>query len=120
MTFCVLWFPLTIAPTNSFMPRTHLFSERNMYIPSFGLCLFFAVILYLIGFKGRAKKHGAIWGTFLILFICTAFSAMIVQRNQVYASPSTLWADTFKKSPKTLINNYSSFFDPVFNTASNA
>ncbi|MEE3348011.1 MAG: tetratricopeptide repeat protein [Nitrospinota bacterium] len=102
LTFCVLWFPLTIAPTNSFMPRTHLFSERNMYIPSFGLCLFFAVILYLIGFKGRAKKHGAIWGTFLILFICTAFSAMIVQRNQVYASPSTLWADTFKKSPNKL------------------
>ena len=73
-----------------------------MYIPSFGLCLFFAVILYLIGFKGRAKKHGAIWGTVLILFICTAFSAMIVQRNQVYASPSTLWADTFKKSPNKL------------------
>ena len=98
LTFCVLWFPLTIAPTNSFMPRTHLFSERNMYIPSFGLCLFFAVLLYLIADK--AKKRGMIWGAVLLIFICT--SIMVVKRNQVYASPSTLWADTFKKSPNKL------------------
>lgn len=102
MTFCVLWFPLTIAPTNSFMPRTHLFSERNMYIPSFGLCLFFAVIIFLIGFKGRTERRGANLGTILILFICIAFSAMVVKRNQVYTLPSTLWADTFKKSPNKL------------------
>jgi protein O-mannosyl-transferase len=102
LTFCVLWFPLTIAPTNSFMPRTHLFSERNMYIPLFGLCLFFAVIIYLIGFKGREKRSELIWGTVLILFIATTFSAMVVKRNQAYASPSTLWADTFKKTPNKL------------------
>ncbi|MBC8286261.1 MAG: tetratricopeptide repeat protein [Nitrospinae bacterium] len=99
LTFCVLWFPLTIAPTNSFMERTHLFSERNMYIPSFGLCLFFAVVLFLIG---RSQKRGALWGACLLLFICTAFSVMVVKRNQVYTSPSSLWADTFKKSPNKL------------------
>ena len=97
LTFCVLWFPLTIAPTNSFMERTHLFSERNMYIPSFGLCLFFAVILYL-----ASKTRSAIWGTTLLLFIFTTFTIMTVKRNQVYASPSSLWADTFKKSPNKL------------------
>ena len=99
LTFCVLWFPLTIAPTNSFMERTHLFSERNMYIPLFGLCLFFAVILFLIG---KAQKHGAVWGTCLLLLIFTTFSTLVVKRNQVYASPSSLWADTFKKSPQKL------------------
>ena len=99
LTFCVLWFPLTIAPTNSFMERTHLFSERNMYIPLFGLCLFLAVILFLIC---KTQKQSALWGTCLLLFICTAFSTMVVKRNQAYASPSSLWADTFKKSPKKL------------------
>ena len=99
LTFCVLWFPLTIAPTNSFMERTHLFSERNMYIPLFGLCLFFAVVLYLIC---RAQKHSNVWGTCVLLFICAAFSTMVVKRNQAYASPSSLWADTFKKSPNKL------------------
>ncbi|MBT3921354.1 MAG: tetratricopeptide repeat protein [Nitrospina sp.] len=100
LTFCVLWFPLTIAPTNSFMLRTHLFSERNMYIPSFGLCLFLAVVLFLVGFENRTRN--TIWGTALIIFICANFSALIVKRNQVYASPSSLWADTFKKSPNKL------------------
>ena len=99
LTFCVLWFPLTIAPTNSFMERAHLFSERNMYIPLFGLCLFFAVILFLIC---KTQKHSAIWGTCLLLFIGTAFSSMVIKRNQAYASPSALWADTFKKSPNKL------------------
>jgi protein O-mannosyl-transferase len=99
LTFCVLWFPLTIAPTNSFMERTHLFSERNMYIPLFGLCLFFAVVLFLIC---KTQKHSTIWGTCLLLFICTAFSSMVIKRNQAYTSPSSLWADTFKKSPNKL------------------
>ena len=99
LTFCVLWFPLTIAPTNSFMERTHLFSERNMYIPLFGLCLFLAVILFLIC---RIQKHSTIWGTCLLLFICTAFSTMVMKRNQAYDSPSSLWADTYKKSPNKL------------------
>jgi protein O-mannosyl-transferase len=99
LTFCILWFPLTIAPTNSFIERTHLFSERNMYVPSFGLCLLFAVVLFLIS---KTLKHGTIWGACLILFICTAFSAMVLKRNQVYNSPSSLWADTFRKSPKKL------------------
>ncbi|MBT6347169.1 MAG: tetratricopeptide repeat protein [Nitrospina sp.] len=102
LTFCILWFPLTIAPTNSFMPRTHLFSERNMYIPSFGLCLFFAVVLYLVGFKDKQEKHRPLWGALVLILICTTFSALVVKRNQVYASPSTLWADTFKKSPYKL------------------
>jgi tetratricopeptide (TPR) repeat protein len=99
LTFCVLWFPLTIAPTNSFMERAHLFSERNMYIPLFGLCLFFAVILFLIC---KTQKHSALGGTCLVLFIGIAFSSMVIKRNQTYASPSSLWADTFKKSPNKL------------------
>jgi tetratricopeptide (TPR) repeat protein len=81
------------------MERAHLFSERNMYIPLFGLCLFFAVILFLIC---KTQKHSALWGTCLLLFIGTAFSSMVIKRNQAYASPSSLWADTFKKSPHKL------------------
>ena len=99
LTFCILWFPFTIAPTNSFMERTHLFSERNMYIPSFGLCLLFAVVFFLIS---KTQKQHALWRNCLLLFICAAFSAMVIKRNQVYSSPSSLWADTFRKSPKKL------------------
>lgn len=98
LSFSALWFLITLTPTNSVMPRTHLFSERNLYVPYFGLSLFFAVVLYLVFFK--EKKN---WiGVSLILAIGLGFSSLVVKRNQVYASPSSLWADTFKKTPQKL------------------
>ncbi|MBC8283920.1 MAG: tetratricopeptide repeat protein [Nitrospinae bacterium] len=100
LSFSALWFLITLAPTNSVMPRTHLFSERNLYIPYFGLCLFFAVVLYLIFFKENCNKY--LRGVSLVLAIGLSFSALVVKRNQAYASPSSLWADTFKKTPNKL------------------
>jgi len=97
LSFSVLWFLITLAPSNSIMPRTHLFSERNLYLPYFGLCLFFAVIIYLIFFKETRNK--LFWGVSLVLLIGISFSSLVVKRNQAYAAPSSLWADTLKKNP---------------------
>jgi len=98
LSFSTLWFLITLAPTNSVMPRTHLFSERNLYVPYFGLSLFVAVILYLVFFKERKN-----WiGISLILAIGLSFSSLVVKRNQAYALPSSLWADTFQKTPHKL------------------
>ena len=110
LSFSCLWFLITLAPTNSVMPRVHLFSERNLYIPYFGLSLFFAVVLYLIFFK--EGRNRTLLGLSLMLAIGLGFSSLVVKRNQAYASPSSLWADTFKKTPnklsigKTLSINY--------------
>jgi len=98
LSFSCLWFLITLAPTNSVMPRVHLFSERNLYIPYFGLSLFFAVILYLIFFKENRNKTSIV----LLLLVGISFSSLVVKRNQTYASPSSLWADTFKKTPNKL------------------
>ena len=102
LSFSVLWFFITLSPTNSFMPRTHLFSERNLYIPSFGICLFFAVILYLIFFRENELRKKALVGMSLILAIGLSFAFLVVKRNQAYASPSSLWADNFEKTPHKL------------------
>jgi protein O-mannosyl-transferase len=98
LSFSCLWFLITLAPTNSFIPRTHLFSERNLYVPYFGLSLFFAVILYLIFFKENRNKTAMT----LLLVVGLSFSSLAIKRNQTYASPSALWADTFKKNPSKL------------------
>ena len=100
LSFSSLWFLITLAPTNSVMPRAHLFSERNLYVPSFGLSLFFAVILYMFLFKEEKKKNWV--GISLVLAIGLVFSSLVVKRNQAYASSSSLWADTFEKTPKKL------------------
>ncbi|MZH05589.1 MAG: tetratricopeptide repeat protein [Nitrospinae bacterium] len=100
LSFASLWFFITLAPTNSVMPRVPLFSERNLYIPYFGLSLLFSVILYLLFFKERQKKN---WlGIALVLAIGLCFSSLAAKRNQAYASPSSLWADTFEKTPKKI------------------
>ncbi|MBT5472003.1 MAG: tetratricopeptide repeat protein [Nitrospina sp.] len=98
LSFSCLWFLITLAPTNSVIPRTHLFSERNLYVPYFGLSLFSAVILYLIFFKENRNKIAIT----LLLVVGLSFSSLVVKRNQTYASPSSLWADTFKKTPSKL------------------
>jgi protein O-mannosyl-transferase len=102
LSFSVLWFLITLAPTNSVMPRVHLLSERNLYIPYFGLSLFFAVIFYLIFFHENQNRKKTLIGASLILAIGLGFSSLVVKRNQAYASPSSLWADTFKKTPQKL------------------
>jgi protein O-mannosyl-transferase len=98
LSFSCLWFLITLAPTNSVMPRMHLLSERNLYVPYFGLSLFFAVILYLIFFKENRNKTAIT----LLLLVGIGFSSLVVNRNQDYFSPSSLWADTFKKTPSKL------------------
>lgn len=98
LSFSCLWFLITLAPTNSVIPRTHLFSERNLYVPYFGLSLFLAVILYLKFFKEKQNKTAIA----LLLVVGISFSSLVVKRNQTYASPSSLWADTFKKTPNKL------------------
>ena len=100
LSFSILWFLITLAPSNSIMPRINLFSERNLYLPYFGLCLFFAVIIYLIFFKDA--RNNFLWGVSLVLLIGISFSSLVVKRNQAYATPSSLWADTFKKNPNKL------------------
>jgi len=100
LSFSILWFLITLAPSNSIMPRTHLFSERNLYLPYFGFCLFSAVVIYLIFFKENRNKF--VWGLSLLLLIGTCFASLVVKRNQSYATPSSLWADTFKKNPEKL------------------
>jgi protein O-mannosyl-transferase len=98
LSFSYLWFLITLTPTNSVMPRTQLLSERNLYIPYFGLSLFVAVILYLT-FLNKNRNKVAIA---LLLLVGFSFSSLVVKRNQDYSSQSSLWADTFKKSPNKL------------------
>jgi protein O-mannosyl-transferase len=97
VTFCVLWYLLTIAPTNSFLPRLDLLSERNLYIPSFGVFLlvaFFATTM----FHAQDSIHRKI--SISCLLMALAFQiTLLFDRNVVYQSNTLLWEDTVKKAP---------------------
>jgi len=95
--FCILWFLLTIAPTNSFLPRLDLLSERNLYIPSFGFFLLMASLassLFLS--QGPALRKT---GTFALVMILAFHTVLLIDRNTTHSSNIALWEDTVKKAP---------------------
>ncbi len=111
--FSILWFLITLAPTNSFLPRTDLLSERNLYLPSFGLILMAAVMIWTlidcIHKHSLALRFSAVSGLVLIYIL---YSALLIERNSVYRSNILLWEDTVKKSPGKLraLHNLSHFY----------
>lgn len=111
--FAILWFLITLSPTNSFLPRTDLLSERNLYLPSFGLTLLAAVMIWSVVVSLR--KHSSalrISGVSCLIAVLILFSALLIQRNSVYRSNILLWEDTVIKSPGKLraLHNLSHFY----------
>ncbi len=112
--FCLLWFIITLAPTNSLLPRPDLLSERNLYLPAAGLSLLLAVWLHGLFFtrRGAAPGFRRAAGTVCVAVLLVSFTALLVHRNGVYASNVTLWEDTLKKSPgkPRALHNLSHFY----------
>jgi len=111
--FSLLWFLITLSPTNSFLPRPDLLSERNLYLPSFGLILFGAIMIGTV-FKSIRGRFPALrfseLGCLIIILILN--SALLMQRNATYRSNILLWEDTVKKAPGKLraLHNLSHFY----------
>jgi tetratricopeptide (TPR) repeat protein len=111
--FSILWFLITLTPTNSFLPRTDLLSERNLYLPSFGLILIASVMIWtFIAFiykHSPALRFPAVGGLVTVYIL---YSALLIERNSVYRSNILLWEDTVKKSPGKLraLHNLSHFY----------
>lgn len=111
VTFALLWFLITLSPTNSFLPRMDLLSERNLYIPSLG-----PIFLITYGFHYFfQKKHEGTMSKKGIALLATLFlimGSLLISRNSVYRTNILLWEDTYKKSPTDLkvLHNLSHFY----------
>ena len=112
VSFCFFWFLITLAPTNSIFPRADLLSERNLYLPSFGILFLLAITIHRLVLANHnqlvVKKIGAY--CLIIFFI---FQIMLLhKRNLLYRSNILLWEDTLQKSPGKLraLHNLSHFY----------
>lgn len=88
--FGVFMFLLLIAPTSSFVPIKDVLAERRVYLPFLGLAL---VCLEALR---RLTQPRVVWTAAAVLTTCTLLT---YQRNQVWASPLTLWEDSVAKAP---------------------
>ena len=112
VSFCFFWFLITLATTNSILPRADLLSERNLYLPSFGILFLLAITIHRLVLANHnqlvVKKIGAY--CLIIFFIFQII--LLHKRNLLYRSNILLWEDTLQKSPGKLraLHNLSHFY----------
>lgn len=85
----LLWFFILLLPTNSFMPRLDLASDRHLYAALIGPL--WALLLLLARWR-----HGAVLAVLMLL----AFAFGVLVRNEDYRSEMALWARTAQQSPE--------------------
>jgi Flp pilus assembly protein TadD len=89
-SFGVFVFLLLIAPTSSFVPIADVMAEHRLYLPFFGLAL------VCLEFLRLATVLHAVVTAVVVLGVC---AMLTFERNQVWASPLSLWHDAVEKSP---------------------
>ncbi len=94
LSFAVLFFFLTMAPTGSFFPLLDFAAERRMYLPLAGLlpAAFFLLDRYVkIGSKRVAP---------LLIALGSIYGAAAFQRAALWGDGLALWQDAAEKSPQ--------------------
>jgi len=72
------------------------FSERYLYLPSFGFVMLLA--LAISGIMGRTR-HGNLAVPIIGFLIVALYSPITIARNQVWKDDYHLWSDVVRKSP---------------------
>jgi len=97
----LLWFFLTLTPTNSVIPRFDLLSERNFYLPSIGLFLAMVSLAVTAVSAWRDRLSGGARRALALapLVIALLLIASTHIRNRVYSDQVAFWSDAVAKSP---------------------
>ncbi len=109
-SFGILWFLLHVLPTNSFLPRYDLLSERNLYLASIGLYLSAASVWCAVGdwlaahgpWQRLSRQRAAVAQAVRLLgpsVVVLGLLGACVARNVLYADPVAFWSDAVRKSP---------------------
>lgn len=90
-SFGIFWFFISLAVESSFIPIQDIMFEHRMYLPLFGLiCAFIALII---------KPLSSTKGIYILLILPIALGLLTHNRNKVWQTEISFWADAYKKSP---------------------
>jgi tetratricopeptide (TPR) repeat protein len=108
-TFSILWFFVTLSPTSSVVPIADLIFEHRLYLPLAGVCMSFPLLVEfgyttLRRFMTRpAKSDARLQINQTVNIVCVLLIGLLVwgtyERNKIWQSEETLWADVALKSP---------------------
>ena len=85
VVFSILWFLITLSPTNSFLPRADLLSERNLYLSSLGPTFLISYAFYHLFFikqEALRPKQGLV----ILVTLFLLLSTLLITRNSDYRS----------------------------------
>ncbi len=93
ISFCILWFFITLSVESSILPIRDAMFEHRLYLPMYG----YAFALSYMGFNLLSKRRV----TAIIIFtaIVVALSVTTYFRNKVWENKMTLWSDALAKNP---------------------
>jgi protein O-mannosyl-transferase len=95
IAFGIFWFFLTLSVESSIIPISQdVIFEHRTYLPGFGFFLVLTGIVFYFLWD-RYRRVG--WA--ILVLIALTNTVLTYERNKVWASEYTLWADCLKKSP---------------------
>jgi len=95
IAFGILWFFLTLSVESSIIPIIDLIFEHRLYLPLVGAVTAVPAAVMMLPW-GRASGKAVYIG----LLLCSLVLALTAyNRNSVWSSEVSIWADTVKKSP---------------------
>ncbi len=100
VSFCILWFFISLLPTSSIFPLGDLAQQRRLYLPTVGFSM---VMAYLICALLRHPLRLMPAVTSLALFL----GSVTYHDNAIWKTELTLWEDAARKSPNKVrvLNN---------------
>jgi Flp pilus assembly protein TadD len=97
ISFCILWFLITLSPVSSIIPLGKMIFEHRLYLPSVGVFVAIVSVLFSLFMKlNDGKSRIASLSLILILLV---FSYATYARNIVWQSKISLLEDVAMKSP---------------------
>lgn len=94
--FGILWFFLNLAIESSLIPLDLAF-EHRLYLPSMGAAWLAAVAAATLVRRGGARVR--LWLAVVCLLLVGIWTVWTIERNRVWATEFSLWADTAAKAP---------------------
>jgi len=98
-SFALLWIVVAMLPFSNIIPVGILFSERYLYIASFGVCLFAAYwFVYVVEHKNIPTVIKNVTLGLLIILLSFYFIRTVL-RNNDWQNSVVLWEQTISQSP---------------------
>ncbi len=101
ISFGILWFFISLAPTSSIIPLAEVMNDHRMFFPYVGLIISVGYSLWL--FVAYLKKRYELKNIYIMastIILLLMYSIGTYQRNIVWDSEESLWKDVTIKNPK--------------------